>query len=450
MLGATLSRWTMAYFAAGLCFLSAAQALMIAGYGFPSAPLAAPETLVVVHLVTIGWLTLIMLGALFQFVPVLIARPIYSNSLPLPTLILLLAGLAGLTAGFLQLAGSIRLPFSLLPVGALLLVAGFGLAIWNLGRTLWAARPLNLPARFVSVGLACGAATILLGSVFAFVLGGLSTNSHLFDITASGLPLHIVAGLGGWLTFTAFGVSYRLLSMFMLAPESDRATSRAAFYAGASALGLIVIGGIAAICLSAETAVIFSIGAFLSFIALVLYGADILHLYRARKRRVLELNSRMAMVALMNLIGAAAIALAAAGFGEFSACIPALVFLVAFGWLSGLALSKLYKIVAFLTWLECCGPVLGKKPTPRVQDLVSETRARIWFAVYFAVVWSGTFCLLLGYPTAFRFAALSILLATGAIAAELLRIRRLAELRISPKLPELVRPPLLFAVPQKR
>jgi len=93
MLGATLSRWTMAYFVAALCCLLAVEGLMAAGYGFPSAAVAAPETLIVVHLVTIGWLTLIMLGALFQFVPVLIARPIHSNGLPLPTLILLLAGL---------------------------------------------------------------------------------------------------------------------------------------------------------------------------------------------------------------------------------------------------------------------------------------------------------------------------------------------------------------------
>ncbi len=450
MLGATLTRWTMAYFVGAFCSLLAAEALMASGYGFPSAAIAAPETLIVVHLVTIGWLTLIMLGALFQFVPVLIARPIYSNHLPLPTLILLLAGLAGLTAGFLQLAGSIRIPFSLLPAGGLLLAGGFGVALWNLGRTLWAARPLNLPARFVSVGLACGAATIILGSAFTFVLSGVSTNTHLMDITANGLPLHIAAGLGGWLTFTAFGVSYRLLSMFMLAPESDSMTSRGAFYAGAGALILIVIGGIAAICLRAETAVILFSGAFLSLIALVLYGADILHLYRARKRRVLELNSRMALVALMNLIAAVAIALAAAGFGEFSACVPPLVFLVAFGWLSGLALSKLYKIVAFLTWLECCGPLLGKKPTPRVQDLVAEPRARIWFGVYFSAVWVGAVCILLGYPTAFRFAAVGILLATGAIAAELLRIRRLADLGTSPNFPELARPHLLFALAQKR
>lgn len=112
-IGATLSRCTMSYFAAALIALVAAEGLMAAGYGFPQAGIQAPDTLVLVHRVTIGWLSLAMCGALFQFVPVLTARPLNSERLPLPTLICLLAGLAALLLGFLRLGGrlSAGLPF---------------------------------------------------------------------------------------------------------------------------------------------------------------------------------------------------------------------------------------------------------------------------------------------------------------------------------------------------
>jgi hypothetical protein len=164
-----------------------------------------------------------MCGALFQFVPVLVARPLHSNSLPLPTLGCLVAGLVALLFAFLKMAGQIDLDLAYFPLAATLLAAGFTLVLWNLGRTLWASRPLTLPARFVAVGLLSVGATAILGIAFALILGGVSTNAHLLDVAALGLPIHVIAGLGGWLTFTAIGVSYRLLAMFMLAPGQAHA-----------------------------------------------------------------------------------------------------------------------------------------------------------------------------------------------------------------------------------
>jgi hypothetical protein len=105
--GVTLSRWTMSYFAAALVALVAAELLMAIGYGYPSAPVEAALTLVLVHLVAIGWLSLLMCGALFQFVPVLVARPLRHDALPLPTLICLVTGLAALILAFLQMGGQI-------------------------------------------------------------------------------------------------------------------------------------------------------------------------------------------------------------------------------------------------------------------------------------------------------------------------------------------------------
>src|SRR6185437_8729259 len=65
---------------------------------------------------------------------------------------------------------------------------------------------------------------------------------------------------------------------------------------------------------------------------------------------------------------------------------PPLLFVLIFGWLSGLGLSQLYKIIPFLAWLSRFGRRLGAGPVPRVQDLVNEKAAAWMFAAYFASV----------------------------------------------------------------
>ena len=61
-----------------------------------------------------------------------------------------------------------------------------------------------------------------------------------------------------------------------------------------------------------------------------------------------------------------------------AALVGAVIFLSAFGRVSGLMLAQMHKIVAFVTWLEVYGPILGKTPAPRVQDLVAERPATRW------------------------------------------------------------------------
>ncbi len=447
MNGTSLSRWTMTYFAAALAAFLIAQILLLTGYGYPNAPLEAPASLIVVHLISLGWLSLLLCGALFQFVPVLVARRLYSNDLPLPTLALLLGGLVALLLGFLELDGRIAPVFPFFPVASVLFGAGFGLVVWNLGRTLWDGRPLPLPARFVAVGLVSIIVTVILGIIFALVLGGATNAASLLKLTGTALPIHVIAGLGGWLTLTAIGVSYRLLAMFMLAPDLNGRSTRAVLYLSTLALVIIVAGGTAAIYLDGSLNLVLLAAAGFGLAALILYGLDIRRLYYRRKRRNLELNSRMVTYSLVFLALSAVLALGSLMLGTFSHDVGAIVFLIAFGWLSGLGLAKLYKIIAFLTWLECYGPILGKSPTPRVQDLVLEKRAIKWFLLYFLTVWLGTLALLLGSTMVFRVSIAAMFVATSGIIVQLIRTRRLSDVNATIRIPKgASRPHLLFSL----
>jgi len=426
MVGVSLSRWTMSYFSVALLALVGAEILMVAGFGFPSDPVAAPQTLVLVHVVAVGWLSILMCGALIQFVPVLVAKSLAYPELPAAALALLIVGLAGLIVGFLGMAGFNVGSTLWLPLGAIALTAGFALNVWNLARTLWSARPINLPARFVGVGLVSLVGVVTFGTIFSFALGGWTTNATFLRLAAAGIPLHAALGLGGWLTFTAMGVSYRLLAMFMLAPETEHRTSQIALTAGAAAILVVLVGGPVCILAFGEDAIHpLLVALALAVVSLALYGDDIVRLYRTRKRPKIELNARMAAWALTILGIATALLLAFTARRDVEPWIGALVFLFAFGWLTGLGLAKLYKIVAFLTWLECYGSLLGKRPTPRVQDLVNEQRAMPWFWLYFASVGAASVAAFLMAPLTFRVAAFGMLVATIKICAELVSTRTL-------------------------
>lgn len=444
MTGVSLSRWTMSYFAAALIALLAAEIMMATGFGYPAVAITSPDTLILVHVVAIGWLSLLMCGALLQFLPVLVAQPLHSDTLAVPALAALVAGLAALILAFLQLDGRIDLGAPFFAAAAVLLSSGFALVGWNLVRTMIASHAVPLPAWFVAAGLASATATVVLGVIFSLVLGGTIESGPLLALLGAGLPIHAIAGLGGWLTFTAIGVSYRLLAMFMLAPELEGASVKGALAFGSAALAIVIIGGVVAVLLEGNLSLTFLAALAVALPGCAFYGADAVHLYRARKRRIIELNSRMSGVALGYLAASFALIAVLAALGRLSDQVGVVAFLVAFGWLTGLGLSQLYKIVAFITWLECYGPVLGKTQTPRVQDLVVEARAAKWFVLYFIAVGLGAVALLVDASGVFRLAAVAMLAGTAGIAAQFLRTRRLADVNAQMRLPQGVRIPRLL------
>jgi hypothetical protein len=447
---ASLSRWTMSYFAAALAFLLAAEVLSVAGIGYPAAGLAEPPTLILVHLVAIGWLSLAMAGALLQFVPVLVSRPLAFPRLALPALLALITGLFLLCAGFATLAGWIEVPLDLLPLGASFLLAGFSLLGLMLVATLLSARPIALFARFVLTGLACLAATALSGTAFTTLLSGRGDWLGTVSLLPDGLPFHALLGLGGWLGLIAVGVSYRLFVMFMMAPEPPTHRVRPVLLLASLGLGLAFAGLAAPFAgiepggawLAAALAVLILAGAF--------YGRDILALYRARRRKTLEINmlaSLPAFAALglgLTLLPVAIVAHAGDG------AIAALVFLIAFGWLGGLTLAQLVKIVSFVTWLETYAPRLGRGPAPRVGDLVAMPRTGWWFLLYYGGVVLAAAALALTAPTGFRLAMTLCLVGTVGLVTELVGIRRLSQIKAADRPPAHERPRLLAARAEER
>ncbi|MDA8052322.1 MAG: hypothetical protein M0002_20350 [Rhodospirillales bacterium] len=419
-----LSRWTPSIFACALVNLALGLLLAISGLAWPETPAGAPATLAMVHLLTIGWLMLLMLGALFQFVPVITGRKLPSQWFALATLVGVELGLASMVCGFLALGGN-ALAAVLLPIGGSVVVIAVLTGGAALLVPLMRKRPRPLSAWFILAGLAFLLLTVLLGLTFAFALTVPSAGPLLALLLASGVAYHVLAGLGGWFTLTAIGVSYELLPMFMLAPHERGRLGKAVLWLGAGGFAAALAAGLAgALWPLRWIGVPEQAGRLAIVLALALYLVDVARIYHDRRRRQIELHNRAAVGAFISLGFTVLLAAWAAAAGRLAAFAPVLVLLFLLGWLSGLGLTQLYKIVAFLSWLQRFGNRLGRAPVPRVQDLVNEQRAAGLFALYFTALGAAAVAVAFGQPVATRAALAVSLLAVLLLAREYARAWR--------------------------
>jgi len=424
-LSARSSRWTLLFFACALVNFIAAQGLDVAGLTWPAQSLLSSGTLIAVHLVTIGWLSLLMFGALFQFVPVITSQALPSQKLALATLLVIEAGLLAMLLGFTGWLGGHALQSPALPVGGSLVLAGVLVGAVTLWLPLWRSQESTLPGRLVQIGLLFLVITVLLGLGLALVFTLPDATAILAPLAANGRSVHMLAGLGGWFTLTAIGVSYKLLPMFMLAPEERGRLGDSVMWLGSTGCALLVGAGVVGLWLPGWLSRNIEIlGGLLAATGFIVYLIDVLRLYRGRRRVQLELHNQMAICAFSALpIALLWLALALLA-GRIDTQAPALIYLILAGWLSGLGLTQLYKITAFLTWLQRYGTRLGRGPVPRVQALVDEPRGRPWFIVYFTGVAITTVALASGWSVVARGGSALSLLATLALAREYLRIQR--------------------------
>ncbi|HET9107798.1 MAG TPA: hypothetical protein VFN79_11470 [Steroidobacteraceae bacterium] len=425
MISNRLSRWTLLFFACALVDFVAAQGLILAGVTWPLRPLWAPGTLIAVHLLAVGWLLLLILGALFQFVPVITSRPLVSQRLSLATLAAVQTGLLAMVGGFLGVTGEVPALAPALPAGGATVLLGVLIACLNVGKPLLRTRPLPLPGRLVLSGLGFLLLTVTLGLSFALALAVPAFTPHLAPLLA-GVGDHVLAGIGGWFTLTAIGVSYKLLPMFMLAPEERGIPGDCVHIAGTAGFALALAAGLARIWLPTRMLALAQMTGYAAIaLAILIYLGDVARIYLTRKRRALELHNKAAVGAFASLGLATLLALGYLGTARLSADAPMVAFLAFFGWLSGLGLTQLYKIVPFLTWLSRYGNTLGRGAVPpRVQDLVKESHGYPWLVAYFVGVLMAAVAILLGRADAFRFCLGLATLATLGLSLEYWRAWR--------------------------
>lgn len=180
-----------------------------------------PRTLALVHLLVLGFCTMIAMGTLYQLLPVLSEKPLFSSKLAWPVLVLMVSGTLLLSCAFWLFD-----PGLLMQTGAVLLLSGIALHCINMLFTVRHASP--------SPAIDCITAAHLWLLVTAVIGTLLVFNFHYLFLPRDQLhylSLHAHLGIVGWFLLLIIGAASRIIPMLLLSPGEKTGAIRYSFAA---------------------------------------------------------------------------------------------------------------------------------------------------------------------------------------------------------------------------
>ena len=312
-----------------------------------------PRLAALTHTVTLGWITLSIMGASYQLIPIVLERPVWSERLARWQFWILAVGIAGMVSHFY--IG--RWPGLL--TAAVLVGVGVVMHLVNAALTLRSVERWRLTARFIAMAFTGLALTVLFGLLLAadriwkFLPGSFFPTLHA----------HVHLALLGFVAPIVIGVAARVYPMFMLAPEPSGWPERVQFWGLAAGVPAVVMGLLAIPTLVGP-------GALAVATAATAHLTWVSRMARDRKRPALDWGLRFVLTGSAFLIAGAAVGLGLA-FDLLSGPRAALAYAVLAlgGWVSLTIVGMMLKIIPFLVWYRIYSPQAGRAPVPTLAQL---------------------------------------------------------------------------------
>jgi len=312
-----------------------------------------PRVVALTHIVTLGWISLSIMGASYQLIPVVLERPVWSERLGRWQLWILLTGIAGMVAHFYVARWpGLLMAAAMVGVGGAMHLVNVAMTFRGLGR--W---------RFTPQLLAMGFTGFALTVLFGLVLGADRIWKFLPGAFFPTLHAHFHLALLGWVAPMIMGVSARAYPMFMLAPEPSGWPEHVQVWGLALGVPTVVAG------LSMWPALILP-GALAVAAATVGHLAWVSRMARDRKRPGLDWGLRFVLTGSAFLPAAALLGLGLALdlFSGPRAAMAYAVFALG-GWASLTIVGMMLKVVPFLVWYHVYSPQVGRAPVPTLAQL---------------------------------------------------------------------------------
>lgn len=331
-----------------------------------------PKLLALTHVATLGWISMIIFGAMFQLVRVVLDVKLYSEKLGNVQFWIYCIGIVGMVYGFYTFS----VGYHFIASAVMVTVAMF-LFIYNIFRTMMNVTKWNITGLFLITALVYLAITAISGLILGYNLGFPFISRIHFDY----LKIHAHIGFIGWVLMVIMGVGLKLIPMFGLSHSYSILPAKLAFV-------LVNMGLIGTSIEWFMTGPPWLLNVYIVLLILGIFSfiVQIVLILKNRLKLSLDIGMKHSAVAF----GYAVIATFIGGMLAFSSphdeairesAVLAYGLIIMIGFFSMLIVGQMYKIVPFLVWFHTFSDRAGKEKVPLLKDLLNEPLASIQFWV---------------------------------------------------------------------
>ena len=314
-----------------------------------------------VHLFLLGFVMVIIFGAMAQLIPVVLE--VGHAVVDLYYVILPLLGVGTL----LMVVGFWFTP-ELLSYGGMLVLTSMIIFAIEAFATLKNTEKSTLTVKTVAIGNFYLLLGIMTGFAIALGLGGVVA----IDVDTM-LKAHVYAVLGGFVLLTIMGLSLTLIPMFSLAHGFDETAIKRGFNLVSVGVGIVFVGALLSFNL------IQWLGYAVTFVGAVFYLYQIYIIYKLTVRKELDIWAKSMLFGFGSLVFSLILGLLSFLPHANEAWLHASVWFFMVGFIGFLINGHLYKIVPFLVWFERYAPLVGKEKVPMLHEMYPKKQAFMMF-----------------------------------------------------------------------
>lgn len=355
-----------------LAFLTFSVLLLFSSESFGS-HFFNPKTLALTHVLVLGWACMVIFGALYQLIPVLLITKLYSVKLGFITFVLFGIGIVILAFSFWNFYVGISLQIAAIFIFLAILFFVTNVFLTSKNATQSSISIDCIIASVIWLLITC---TIGLLMVFNFTYVFLP-NEHLYY-----LKMHANIGVAGWFFMLIIGVSSKLFPMFLLSNLTNTKKISVAYY-------LINIGLLAFL---ADTIFSKSFDRALYYFILIAAGAlsyilFVVEAFKKRVRKKVDIGMNQSLMAIVFLFlpllfGILFFLFSKESHSMYLKFIYVYASCLFLGFISLLIFGQTFKILPFIIWIHRYGDQSAKEKVPLPKDLYSESLLNVQYLAF--------------------------------------------------------------------